>query len=317
MDPYKLLSVGDKYSKKDLAERLDQPNLAKVREGIARCTNSSSTLFFVDLEKLGKEQRFHFNDFFQEDFFHWDSQTTQHIETPTIQQIVKGDLTPHLFVRVVQKIKNVTQPFIYCGRLVFDTYEEGTSKPVHMLFQNIDYDDYTNNDDLIDIYLWKPSKVGKKTQSKINRQGVISPTRARKYKKPDETERKGLVTSRVGQGYYRQQIIERWEGRCPVSGVTITPLLIASHIVPWSQSNDEEKLDVNNGILLSPNFDALFDRHLISFENDGSILISDKLTQEDREALGVVESIKISVSEGMISYLERHRENFEKALSAT
>jgi hypothetical protein len=312
MDPHKILSVGDKYSKKDLAERLDQPNLAKVREGIAQCTNSSSTLFFVDLEKLGKEQRFHFNDFFQEDFFHWDSQTTQHIDTPTIQQIVKGDLTPHLFVRVVQKIKNFTQPFIYCGRLVFDTYEEGTSKPVHMLFQNIDYDDYTNNDDLINIYLWKPSKAGKKTQSKINRQGVISPTRARKYKKPDETERKGLVTSRVGQGYYRQQIIERWEGSCPVSGVTIMPLLIASHIVPWSQSNDEEKLDVNNGILLSPNFDALFDRHLISFENDGSILISDKLSQRDREALSVNESIRIPVSEGMISYLERHRENFKK-----
>lgn len=310
MEPHTILTVGEKYSKKNLAELLNQPNLAKVREGIARCENSSATLFFVDLEKLGKEQRFHFNDFFQEDFFHWDSQTPQHIDTPTIQQIVKGDLTPHLFVRVVQKIKNVTQPFIYCGRLVFDTYEEGTSKPIHMLFQNIDYDDYTNNDDLIDIYLWKPSRVGRETQSKINRQGVISPTRARKYKKPDETERKGLVTSRVGQGYYRQQIIEQWEGKCPVSGVTITPLLIASHIVPWSQSNDEEKLDVNNGILLSPNVDALFDKHLISFENDGSILISDKVSGEDREALGVSESGRIKVSEGMIPYLERHRQKF-------
>ena len=310
MDPYKLLSVGDKYSKKDLAERLDQPNLAKVREGIARCTNSSSTLFFVDLEKLGKEQRFHFNDFFQEDFFHWDSQTTQHIHTPMIQQIVKGDLTPHLFVRVVQKIKNVTQPFIYCGRLVFDTHEEGTSKPVHMLFHNIDYDDHTTNDDLIDIYLWKPSKAGRETQSKLNRQGVISPNRVRKYRKPNETERKGLVTSRVGQGYYRQKIIERWEGKCPVSGMSIIPILIASHIVPWSQSNDEEKLDVNNGILLSPNVDALFDKHLISFENDGLILISDKVSREDRDALGVSESMRISVSEGMIPFLEKHRQKF-------
>lgn len=310
MDPHKILSVGDKYSKKDLAERLDQPNLAKVREGIARCTNSSSTLFFVDLEKLGKEQRFHFNDFFQEDFFHWDSQTTQHIDTPTIQQIVKGDLTPHLFVRVVQKIKNVTQPFIYCGRLVFDTHEEGTSKPVHMLFHNIDYDDHTTNDDLIDIYLWKPSKAGRETQSKLNRQGVISPNRVRKYRKPNETERKGLVTSRVGQGYYRQKIIERWEGKCPVSGLSIIPILIASHIVPWSQSNDEEKLDVNNGILLSPNVDALFDKHLISFENDGLILISDKVSREDRDALGVSESMRISVSEGMIPFLEKHRQKF-------
>ena len=310
MDPHKILSVGDKYSKKDLAEILGQPNLAKVREGIARCASSSATLFFVDLEKLGKEQRFHFNDFFQEDFFHWDSQTTQHIHTPTIQQIVKGDLTPHLFVRVVQKIKNVTQPFIYCGRLVFDTHEEGTSKPVHMLFHNIDYDDHTTNDDLIDIYLWKPSKAGRETQSKLNRQGMISPNRVRKYRKPNETERKGLVTSRVGQGYYRQKIIERWEGKCPVSGLSIIPILIASHIVPWSQSNDEEKLDVNNGILLSPNVDALFDKHLISFENDGLILISDKVSREDRDALGVSESMRISVSEGMIPFLEKHRQKF-------
>ena len=206
----------------------------------------------------------------------------------------------------------MTQPFIYCGRLVFDTHEEGTSKPVHMLFQNIDYDDYTTNDDLIDIYLWKPSKAGRETQSKINRQGIISSTRARKYKKPDETERKGLVTSRVGQGYYRQQIIERWEGKCPVSGTSITPLLIASHIVPWSQSSDEEKLDVNNGILLSPNIDALFDKHLISFENDGSILISTKLSPQDREALGVSENVIITVSEGMIPYLARHRHKFER-----
>ena len=312
MDPHKILSVGDKYSKKDLAELLGQPNLAKVREGIARCASSSATLFFVDLEKLGKEQRFHFNDFFQEDFFHWDSQTTQHIHTPMIQQIVKGDLTPHLFVRVVQKIKNVTQPFIYCGRLVFDTHEEGTSKPVHMLFHNIDYDDHTTNDDLIDVYLWKPSKAGRETQSKINRQGVITPNRARKYRKPNETERKGLVTSRVGQGYYRQKIIERWEGKCPVSGLSIIPILIASHIVPWSQSNDEEKLDVNNGILLSPNVDALFDKCLISFKNDGSILISGKISIEDRVALGLNHTIKIPVSERMTPYLERHRKKFEK-----
>jgi hypothetical protein len=312
MDPHKILSVGDKYSKKDLAELLGQPNLAKVREGIARCASSSATLFFVDLEKLGKEQRFHFNDFFQEDFFHWDSQTTQHIHTPTIQQIVKGDLTPHLFVRVVQKIKNVTQPFIYCGRLVFDTHEEGTSKPVHMLFHNIDYDDHTTNDDLIDIYLWKPSKAGRETQSKINRQGVITPNRVRKYRKPNETERKGLVTSRVGQGYYRQKIIERWEGKCPVSGMSIIPILIASHIVPWSQSNDEEKLDVNNGILLSPNVDALFDKCLISFKNDGSILISGKISIQDRVALGLNHTIKIPVSERMTPYLERHRKKFEK-----
>ncbi len=215
MDPHNKLAVGEKYSKKDLSILLDQPKISLVREGIYNLKNSNSSLFFVDLEKRRgkkKKTRFHFDDFFEGDFFHWDSQTTQHIESPKIQEIVNGDLIPHLFVRIFPRIKNVTQPFIYCGRLTYDSYEEGTSKPVHMIYQNIDYDDYTQNEDLIDIYLWKPSSIGKTTRSKISKQGVVSNKRKRNYKKPNTTQRKGLVTSRVGQGYYRQQIIEKWGG---------------------------------------------------------------------------------------------------------
>lgn len=88
MNPFEELKQGEKYSKKDLATLLNQPTLSLVREGLYHCKNSDSTLFFVDLEKKGKEERFHFDDFFQEDFFHWDSQTTQHINSPKIQEIV-------------------------------------------------------------------------------------------------------------------------------------------------------------------------------------------------------------------------------------
>lgn len=311
MIPHQVLKLGEKYSKRDLAALLDQPNIALVREGIFHCKNSDSSLAFVDLEKKGKDDRLHYDDFFEEDFFHWDSQTTQHIESPKIQEMVSGSRTPYLFARISPKIKNVTQPFVYCGRLVYSSYEEGTAKPVHMIFQNIDYDDYTENEDLEDIYLWNPAKIGKTTRSKINQRGVISPNRVRRYKKPNETERKGLVTSRVGQGYYRQQILEKWNGRCAVTGIATRSVLIASHIVPWSESNAEERLDVNNGILLSPNFDAIFDKHLISFEDDGSILISPKISVEDRKALGLLDSIQIPVSDGMPFYLKRHREKFQ------
>ena len=107
MEPEKVLDLGSKYSKKDLSSLLDQPNLSFVREGIFNCKNSSSSLFFVDLEKKDKEKKFHFNDFFEGDFFHWDSQTTQHINTPKIQEIVNGDRTPHLMIRITPKIKNV------------------------------------------------------------------------------------------------------------------------------------------------------------------------------------------------------------------
>lgn len=313
MDPYKVLQIGGKYTKGDLSEKLDQPSLSFVREGKYRCKNSDSYLLFVDLEKSDKEdKRFHFNDFFEGDFFHWDSQTTQHIQSPQIEMVVNGELTPHLFVRVNQKIKNKTQPFIYCGRLNYLSYEEGTSYPVHMIFQNLDYDDYTENEDLIDIYLWKPSKVGKTTSTKISNKGIVSKQRKKNYKKPNTTERKGLVTSRVGQGYYRQQIIEKWGGECPITGINIKSILISSHIVSWSESNDEERLDVENGILLSPLFDSLFDRHLISFQDTGKILVSNTLNEENIKRLGISEEIKIPVTDGMKKYLKVHRSKFEE-----
>lgn len=312
MNPLKVLKQGQKYSKKDLSTLLEQPTLSLVREGLYHCKNSDSTLFFVDLEKKGKEERFHFDDFFQEDFFHWDSQTTQHINSPKIQEIVTGKRTPHLFVRIIPKIKSITQKFVYCGRLVYSEHEKNTSKPVHIIFQNIDYDDFSENDDLLDIYLWKPSKIGKTTKSKIDKTGVVTKRRKQVYKRPNETERKGLVTSRVGQGFYRQQIVEKWDGRCPVSNSNIKQILISSHIVPWSESNDIERLDSENGILLSPNIDSLFDKHLISFEDNGSIIISSKIDEVNRKSLGLNSQIKIPVSEGMKKYLNRHRTRFNE-----
>lgn len=310
MNPKKILKLGLKYSKKDLSELLEQPTLALVREGLFHCKNYDSTLFFVDLEKKGKEERFHFDDYFEEDFFHWDSQTTQHINSPKIQEIITGVRTPHLFVRLQPKIKSITQPFVYCGRLVYSDYVKGTEKPVHLIFQNIDYDDNSNNDELLNIYNWKPSKAGKDTRFKGLKQGVISERRKSTFKRPNETQRSGLVTSRVGQGYYRQNIVQKWDGKCPISQIDLKEILIASHIVGWAESNDEERLDVENGILLAPHIDALFDKHLISFQDDGKILISNRLDSRLIELLGINHSIILPTTNGMFKYLKRHRERF-------
>jgi len=301
------LKIGNKYSKMSLSEILNNPIISTVREGIYNLSQSES-IFFVDLEKQGKEDRFHFDDYFEGDFFHWDSQTTQHINTPKIQEIVKGSRIPYLFIRITPKIKNITQPFIYCGRLKYVKYIEGTFKPVHIIFQNIDYQDETNNKELLEIYFWKPHKIGGSSQFKIEEEDIISDDRRRKLKKPNVTERSGLVTSRVGQGYYRQQIIEKWERRCPVTKSELLEILISSHIVSWSECNNQERLDVENGILLSPNVDSLFDKHLISFNDNGQMLISSKLSLEELNRLGIPSKVGINVSEGMKKYLKIHRE---------
>lgn len=306
----KNLVVGRSYTKRDIARILDNPNISKIREGIYHHDNET-TLLFVDLEKKGRVDRLHYNDFFEGEYFHWDSQTTQHIKSPKIREIVTGVRIPNLFVRVNQKLKSKTQPFIYCGRLKYEEYDPESSKPVHIVFQNIDYIDGTLNPELLDIYSWKPGKIGGSTNTKLSKKGHVSEKRKKAYAPPKKTEREGLVTSRVGQGYYRQQIIEKWGGECPVTGCNIRQVLIASHIVPWSESSNEERLDVENGILLSPDIDALFDKHLITFDDEGLMLISPSIDKNDLINLGIPTGVKIPVNHEMKPYLKRHRQKFE------
>lgn len=127
------------------------------------------------------------------------------------------------------------------------------------------------------------------------------------YKKPDVTSRKGLVTTRVGQGFYRQAILEKFNSVCAVLGVGPVEILIASHIVPWRDATDDERLDVENGILLSPLLDALFDKHLISFDQTGRIVFGSELSNEIKAGYGLTGDERISVTDGMRMYLERHR----------
>lgn len=83
---------------------------------------------------------------------------------------------------------------------------------------------------------------------------------------------------RIGQDYFRNEVIKACNGRCVVTEVEDTNLLIASHIKPWALSSDDEKMDGNNGLLLAPHLDKLFDKGLITFSENGKIIISGKLS---------------------------------------
>jgi len=133
------------------------------------------------------------------------------------------------------------------------------------------------------------------------------------WNKPNETERKGLVTSRVGQGAYRKSILYRWKFSCAVTGYNRKDILIASHIIPWNEASNHQRLDVHNGILLSPNYDALFDRHLISFADSGKILLSEVLLRTNYQELGITgnETVR-EFSKDNLDYLEVHRKRLNE-----
>lgn len=86
-----------------------------------------------------------------------------------------------------------------------------------------------------------------------------------------ETEKAQLIRARVGQGIYRQRLL-KIEKCCRLTGAEDIKFLIASHIKPWRLSDNEEKLDGNNGLLLSPHVDCLFDKGWLSFRNNGDVL---------------------------------------------
>jgi putative restriction endonuclease len=87
------------------------------------------------------------------------------------------------------------------------------------------------------------------------------------------TTRKALVSARVGQGLFKERV-SRIERACRITFVENPTHLIASHIKPWRESTNEERLHEGNGLLLTPTADHLFDRGFISFEDNGELMVS-------------------------------------------
>ena len=130
------------------------------------------------------------------------------------------------------------------------------------------------------------------------------------YNTLQETERIALVKSRVGQGYFRKELIKKYNSSCVITGISEKKLLVASHIKPWAVCTNKERLSVENGLLLSPTFDKLFDCGLISFKNTGKILISSQLSDDVIMRLNISssDSFDLKASAELKHNLEYHRD---------
>lgn len=121
------------------------------------------------------------------------------------------------------------------------------------------------------------------------------------------TMRAALIQARVGQGAYRADLMKAWGDRCAVTGCAIPEMLRASHVKAWKDSTNKERLDSENGLLLAAHLDALFDRGLISFADDGAMQIAPKIAASAGEIWGVGQPLRLSPSNGLRSYLGHHR----------
>lgn len=133
--------------------------------------------------------------------------------------------------------------------------------------------------------------------------------RAIEARHQEKTVRTALIQCRVGQGPFREDLIKYWSGCCAVTGVRLVEILRASHIKPWRDSNDLERLDCFNGLLLSPTYDALFDKGLISFDENGQSFHSPLLTDVQAMLLGIKHPVRLTRFEDRhMNYLRYHRD---------
>ncbi|HTI02610.1 MAG TPA: HNH endonuclease signature motif containing protein [Acidisoma sp.] len=161
-------------------------------------------------------------------------------------------------------------------------------------------------------YLYElPNSVGEHIIHLARQQGVDLAGQANEVAPvPDgaETTRQQIVAARMGQGNFRKDLLIWWEGSCAILGTNRPELLRASHIKPWSSSNNVERLDPANGLLLSAMYDAAFDALLLSFAEDGALMLAQDFSTEEAATAGIDSTARIKIKDPKTaSYLAEHR----------
>lgn len=182
-------------------------------------------------------------------------------------------------------------------------------KSGEMYYENYKDSEEINNERYISIYCNKVSELPDQFLTFYEKVIVL-------VQEDANTTRQALIQARDGQGKFRSDVLINCDNKCCVTGCEIPFLLRASHVKPWKNSNDRERLDYNNGLMLIGTLDLAFDKGLISFHDNGRIIISDRYLEQLRSigidsSLGIINSNLISSI--MKEYLSYHRENiFDK-----
>lgn len=131
-----------------------------------------------------------------------------------------------------------------------------------------------------------------------------------------ETIKNAVIKIRLKQSKFRKDLLSSSKNKCIFTDINEPRLLIAGHIKPWSKSIKKERLDVNNGILLTPTFDKLFDKFLISFDENGKVMLSEKIEKNVWvslfPSLENITNTKITIDDYNKEYLEYHRNIFKQ-----
>jgi putative restriction endonuclease len=270
------LQIGEEYDRPFLAKVWGYRGIQAIARGVITPAKTNYIILFVTKEK--QTSAVQYDDYIDGDMLHWQGEEKHGSDRRVLGAAKNGDEV-HLFYREIHH-----SPFVYHG-------------PIHLISSNLRTDE--------------PSEFIFSLKGKVPAPDLLDDiaSHAKEFKTLEQTEQTAIRKSRIGQGLFRDRLIQLW-GSCSVTGISNTTLLRASHIKPWRNSTNLERLDPVNGLLLNPTLDLLFDAGLNTFDTFGRIQISNRLSTQDLGILNITPDMSLRhLPDGIDKYLDYHRSN--------
>lgn len=253
------LEIGKSYNRPFLAKLWGYQSYHAISKGVVTPANTNHIILFVTKEKQSVFPQY--NDYIDGNLLFWEGEE-KHSSDQRIVQAKGMNEEIHLFYREIHHT-----PFVYFGKISLSDFQLRENNPSEFIFR---IEELSSEIDIL-----------KEVQE-----------HSAEYKTLDKTEREQIIASRLGQGKFRKEVIRLW-GSCSITGLQNISLLRASHIKPWKDSNNQERLNPFNGLLLTPNFDFLFDSGYITFSENGKVILSNKLSSSARKILNVNDNLRL------------------------
>jgi putative restriction endonuclease len=278
------LEVGKSYDRQVLSRLWGLAGFQAIGRGVFTPKGLGQIFLFVTRERLGWMTPY--KNFLDGDLLFWDGEKG-HGSDDRIANASKNGEEIHLFYRDHRPL-----PFTYHGKEVMVRCNRFTDRPSEFVFN------------VVAIAAELVPAESMQLAEEPADYAVISEAGVNSIDRAVITKSRGIA-----QRLFRGNLLRLWRGACAVTSVQEPRVLRSSHIKPWADSNVREKVDHFNGLLLVPNLDALFNEKLISFRNDGRILVSSDWRADDKRRMHITPDLHLrTVHPESWPYLEFHRD---------
>jgi len=271
------------YTRPQLAKLWGLDGIQGINRGVY--TPANQRVIFLFVTRIKQSCFTQFNDYLEDDLLFWEGENGHGSDERIAIASSKGEEI-HLFYR-----ERHHSDFVYHGKVILAHWNKRTDAPSEFVFKVASLS-------ISDSYLQQQAVADIKTDYQVATETSLN-----------AIDREILTRSRgFAQRLFRGNLFRLWDGACAVTGVREPKVLKASHIKPWAKSEVIEKVDHFNGLLLIPNLDSLFNEGLISFKDDGNVMVSNRLDHEDGRRMCITDSLHLKqVFTETKPYLDFHR----------